>query len=180
MATWFTSDQHFDHQNIIEYCLRPFNDVSHMNEAMIALWNDVVMPEDTVYHLGDFTMGAAETWAKFAHRLAGKKMLVPGNHDRLRITPSGVKHASGFEVLDDNVVVSVDGFEVWLNHYPLADEYNRKYTRPKPPAEYDIALCGHVHHRFLVKNGIVNVGVDVWGFRPVSLKQILEALTEHG
>lgn len=45
--TFFTSDTHFNHANIIRFCNRPFNDVEQMNETLIANWNRVVQPEDT-------------------------------------------------------------------------------------------------------------------------------------
>jgi calcineurin-like phosphoesterase family protein len=178
VRTWFSSDHHFAHDNIIGYCLRPFDDVGHMNEAMVERWNETVGDDDTVYYLGDFTLGAPETWAKYAHRLRGRKLLVPGNHDRLRITNAGEKKAAGFEVLDPNIVVSVDGLNIWLNHFPLRAHDRRGYSRPPAPAEYDVALCGHVHQHWRVGDGIVNVGVDVWDFRPISLTEILTALTE--
>lgn len=34
-AIYFTSDTHFGHTNIIEYCKRPFRDTFHMNEAVV-------------------------------------------------------------------------------------------------------------------------------------------------
>lgn len=42
MKTFFTSDTHFYHSNIIKYCLRPFADAHEMNETLIANWNNVV------------------------------------------------------------------------------------------------------------------------------------------
>jgi calcineurin-like phosphoesterase family protein len=54
---FFTSDTHFNHANIISYCSRPFSSADEMNREIIARWNAVVGPEDTVYHLGDFAMG---------------------------------------------------------------------------------------------------------------------------
>jgi calcineurin-like phosphoesterase family protein len=50
---FFTSDTHFGHANIIKYCGRPFASVEEMNRELIARWNAVVGPRDTVYHLGD-------------------------------------------------------------------------------------------------------------------------------
>ncbi len=61
--TFFTSDTHFNHANIIRFCNRPFKDVEQMNEVMIANWNNVIGKDDTVFHLGDFCLGAAE-WTK--------------------------------------------------------------------------------------------------------------------
>jgi calcineurin-like phosphoesterase family protein len=172
---WITSDTHFNHANIIDYCSRPFSDIAAMNYALIARWNERVTPEDTVYHLGDFAMGSPVAWPKFTSRLYGHKILVPGNHDRDR----GEMLAIGFnQVLDVNVVVNIDGVLAWLNHYPLKDETARKFVRPPAPAEYDIALCGHVHQHWKVKQGVVNVGVDVWDFTPISIRQALDALIE--
>jgi len=57
--TFFTSDTHFNHANIIKFCDRPFKDVELMNETLIANWNRVVGLDDTVFHLGDFCLGGA-------------------------------------------------------------------------------------------------------------------------
>jgi calcineurin-like phosphoesterase family protein len=48
--------------------------------------------------------------------------------------------------------------------------------------EDSILLCGHVHNLFktttsLCKNiKVINVGVDIWDFTPVSIEQIYELL----
>ena len=55
---YFTSDHHFWHTNIIQYCNRPFVSIEEMNEVLIQNWNDLVLPEDEVYYLGDFSMAA--------------------------------------------------------------------------------------------------------------------------
>jgi calcineurin-like phosphoesterase family protein len=48
---WIISDTHFGHNNIINYCDRPFSNVKEMNEAIIDNWNSVVKQNDLVYHL---------------------------------------------------------------------------------------------------------------------------------
>lgn len=81
--TFFTSDTHFNHFNIIKYCSRPFSSTEDMNREMILRWNAVVAPEDIVYHLGDFAMGKASEWPKILHQLNGaRKILILGSHDR--------------------------------------------------------------------------------------------------
>lgn len=173
---WFTSDHHFGHEAIIRHCRRPFRDVENMNTEMTWRWNVTVAPNDTVYYLGDFSLERPEEWGKIVYRLNGRKLLVPGNHDRVRVSKRGEKRASGFEVLGDNIIVTIEDRALWLNHYPSASDDPRHLLRPAPPGEYDVALCGHVHGAWTVNAGVVNVGVDVWDFRPISLAQILEAL----
>ncbi len=78
--TWFISDTHFGHKNIIEYQKeeRPFNTLEEMHEVIIERWNKVVNPKDKVYHLGDFAFGKKNI--QIAERLNGHKRLVMGNH----------------------------------------------------------------------------------------------------
>ena len=71
--TYFTSDLHFGHSNIIKLCNRPFADVESMDAALIENWNKKVKKNDTVYVLGDIV------WDKKARRLLYGKAC--GNKD---------------------------------------------------------------------------------------------------
>jgi calcineurin-like phosphoesterase family protein len=42
MKTWFISDLHIDHNNILKYSNRPFKDIQEMQESFISNWNSVV------------------------------------------------------------------------------------------------------------------------------------------
>ena len=52
MTLWFTSDEHYGHSKVIEYCARPFDDLDDMHAQLISRHNAVVQAGDTVYHLG--------------------------------------------------------------------------------------------------------------------------------
>ena len=54
------SDTHFSHNNIIEYCDRPYKNTLEMNQDIIKKWNSVVTENDIVFHLGDVGFGLVE------------------------------------------------------------------------------------------------------------------------
>jgi calcineurin-like phosphoesterase family protein len=78
---WIISDTHFNHNK--DFILQPrnFSTVEEMNEKIIERWNSVVQPNDTIYHLGDMTMGDIDTAVPLIARLNGKINLAIGNHD---------------------------------------------------------------------------------------------------
>lgn len=169
---------YFNHANIIQYCNRPFKDVKHMNEEMIRRWNEVVTPQDTVIHLGDFAMGPKTEHKKFFDCLNGYKIvLIRGNHD-----PSIPKlERAGIEVYN-SLELEEDGNKLFLQHIPVFDESGLQLKYQKSllnlPPECDYVLHGHVHGRWRRKGKYINVGVDVWGFRPRTLKELLAAQDE--
>ena len=63
MQNWYTSDTHFNHFNIIQYCDRPFHTLDEMHKVLIGNWNSLVSKEDTVYFLGDFCFVYAKSGA---------------------------------------------------------------------------------------------------------------------
>ena len=81
MKIYVTSDTHFNHENIIKYCKRPYENANKRNESLIKNWNKVVKKEDDIFHLGDFGFGTKEELKSIFNRLNGKKYLIMGNHD---------------------------------------------------------------------------------------------------
>lgn len=90
MNTWITSDTHAFHENIVRAVsswdedahFREFKDEVHMTQAMADEFNKYVEPEDTLYHLGDWSFGGRDKIAKFRGMLNVKNIhLIYGNHD---------------------------------------------------------------------------------------------------
>jgi calcineurin-like phosphoesterase family protein len=160
---WFTSDTHFNHVNIIkpEYCNRPFSDVNHMNEMLINNWNNVVGPSDTVYHLGDFAMGDKNQIPAIRKRLNGRIVLICGNHDRKKDQVMPQILDAGFDAIADDITITIGEMTIWMRHEPSLE------WQPNFDNEYH--LCGHVHNSWSRKGSIINVGVDVHNYRPISI-----------
>lgn len=86
MKTWFTSDEHYGHEKILQYCSRPWRDTKAMQAALIGRHNEVVGKEDEVFHLGDVFWG--DNWKQLAailKRLNGAHHLILGNHDHMSV-----------------------------------------------------------------------------------------------
>lgn len=112
---FFTSDTHFNHTNILQYCNRPFKTIDQMNETIITNWNRVVGPDDVIFHLGDFCLGGAEEWNKILNRLNGRIYLVLGNHDLKNIRQGFIDR---FEYVAMSMCIQVGKKKIYLNHFP--------------------------------------------------------------
>jgi calcineurin-like phosphoesterase family protein len=181
---WFTSDTHFGHSRIIELCDRPFSSVDAMNEGIIENWNALVKPNDLVFHMGDVAMGKIADSLPLVGRLNGRIALVPGNHDRVfsgnkishieRFTPEYLKV---FETILPEWT-GLDVLPVDFCHFPFAGDSHEddRYTELRPVDNGQWLIHGHVHDEWKVRGKQINVGVDVWDFRPVHLDQIMEVI----
>ena len=67
--TWFTSDFHLGHRNIIRYCNRPFHSTDEMDAAILDNLNNCVHQNDILYFLGDFCMGGPSPAARYRDRI---------------------------------------------------------------------------------------------------------------
>jgi calcineurin-like phosphoesterase family protein len=181
MTRWFTSDTHFSHSNIIKYCNRPFKDAGEMNRVLIQNWNDLVKPEDTVYHLGDVSFASPEVTKNIVNNLNGYKILILGNHDR----KANKMLEWGFQEVHQSLQLELEGGIIAnLSHYPYrgdkSDPYHKvKFDTKNLKDDGRLLLNGHVHVAWrsrpgLYKNHMINVGVDQWDFRPISESQLLD------
>ena len=166
---WFTADQHFGHEEIISHCQRPFKNAAEMDRAIIRNFKNMVKPEDTTYFLGDLTMKGPEhiqQLERIIKQLPGTKVLILGNHDKLRpfqYVDMGFQSVHTSLELDTHAMCQWGGATWILNHDPS----------PACMFPSRIFICGHVHNLFRSCKWAVNVGVDVWGYSPCSILEVL-------
>jgi calcineurin-like phosphoesterase family protein len=155
---WLTSDTHFGHENIIEYCKRPFRNAQKMDQNLIYNYRKVVKSEDTVIFAGDFTIKGPTYKGYLEHivsQLPGTKILVLGNHDKF---DPFIYVEVGFRSV--HTAYEMEDFVVF--HDPVGSLVNPN----------KLWLCGHVHILWKTLKNIYNVGVDQHGYFPVSMEEI--------
>jgi len=188
--TWFTSDSHFGHANIVKYTGRPFDNVYEMDAALIKNWNAVVAPVDEVYHLGDFTLGGVEPAKRYFSQLNGRIRVLgyPWHHDA-RWLPDDPGDSNEFysaighpvKILPPVHVLSFEEYGtdthpqyIVLSHYPFA-VWDRKHYGAWH-------LHGHSHGKHDADGFMMDVGVDTWNgiMRPISLSEVANEMIDYG
>jgi len=192
---FITSDQHFDHPNIIKYCERPYESVEEMNEDLILRWNSVVSEGDVVYILGDYHWNTSKPnrVRDFMNRLNGIKILIIGNHDR-------VKHIQGFNLgfsaVLEEATIKVGKRKYLLSHYPYRRTFlqkvrtlfktrfkiwNFRYEDRRPEYKGLWLFHGHTHGKYKLNpyhKKMIHIGVDAWNYMPASLSEIEKLIQE--
>jgi len=165
MKYWFTADCHFDDVDIISCFNRPFKSLQHMNKTLVANWNSRVEPEDIVIHNGDFIQkipGGTKS-KDWESQLNGKIIHISGNHD----------NNNGCKTIIKNMTIIMGGKRIFITHNPEHVGFVNGH---------DLAFTAHVHTNWKIKRvkrmfdfiDCINVGVDVWKFRPVSFNEIMK------
>lgn len=167
---YYIADLHLGHDNIRRLSNRPFDSVEEMDKTLISNWNSVVTDNDDVYILGDFSYKGGNP-LNYLKQLKGKKHLIKGNHDSSMLKNPDCRRC--FEEINDIQDICDNGTWIVLCHYPMV-EWNGYYRNA-------LHFYGHVHNTFhnetttyasRMKNAY-NVGVDVIGFIPKTLQQII-------
>lgn len=179
---YFISDHHFGHTKVIEYGERQFTSLDEMNQAMAQAHNSVVKAEDTVYIVGDLSLGGVERAKEYLSKLNGRyKILIRGNHDR------GSKEEllqAGYEAVYDTLVLEHDGVKIGLSHYPFrpVGEMPGKYDLK--PEQVDLLVHGHIHQERKEATHasgklMLNVSVEVLNYLPISIDDVLKLYRSH-
>jgi calcineurin-like phosphoesterase family protein len=158
--TYLIGDTHFDHENIIQYCKRPFSSAEEMNNVILDNWRGVVGKDDVVFFMGDMAFGKgsrqADYWLK---QLNGDIIFFRGNHDR-----SNKVHYM------QSMILQIMGKDFLFLHD----------TRHVPLGWNGWVVHGHNHNNYLSKyplvNGdrrTINVSVENINYTPILLEDLI-------
>ena len=159
---YYTADPHFGHDRIIEFCRRPFRSAAEMDALILANYQSAVSPDDDLWIIGDLAVCHSQDAPHLESMLASipcRKHLIAGNHDK-----NWIRTLSSWESVHEFLEMRDEGQRVVLCHYPLI-------TFPGA-RRGGINLFGHVHQNWQGSRNSVNVGVDVWDFRPITMRDI--------
>ena len=158
-TVYFIADTHFGHKNIITMHdvkpHRPFESIQEHDEALVDAWNSTVNKKDTVWHLGDFSLGGVEG-LKTAGRLNGFKKLVLGNHD----TRPTQEYLEYFTKLYGAAIYK----NFVLTHIPV---------HPNNFPRFDGNIHGHLHSENEYSTSYFSVSVEkLNNFKPISFEEL--------
>lgn len=154
MTTWFTSDLHFSHRNIVKFTKRGIDTTQEQHDQWLTdKWNSQVKPGDLVYHLGDFSFAKNYSdIARTVEQLNGTKIFLKGNHDDRK----------NFDWLGrDNLIaawydykeIKIAGNSVVLFHFPIGSWHKQGHG--------SWHLHGHSHGNYNHSRGkMFDVGID--------------------
>ena len=139
------SDPHFSHSGVCRFLradgvtkLRPFENVTEMDEYLIERFNATVSSRDKVYFLGDIVINKKALDAVMP-RLNGDKVLIRGNHDiyKLKDYSKYFRDVRGYHILDGMI----------LSHIPI---------HPDSLGRFGTNIHGHLHEKRVRKAKGIN------------------------
>lgn len=193
---WFTSDCHFGHRNILNFCERPFENTKEMEKAIIENWNRVVKPDEKVFCLGDFSwFHSRHEIKKIVNRLNGEIYMILGNHDKkeaFELCDTEKLHIYSditYLYLRPEINNIDDRFEtncytIVLSHFPQLC-----YSQSEKNNTYN--FFGHIHSRKdqpmiefgkpikLLKRRQYDIGMDRHSYTPIDFFDILKKIDEY-
>ena len=133
---YFTSDNHFGHNRIIQYCERPFDNIHIMDQVIFDRINETVGVDDTLYILGDFCFRGKKPIEYRSRIMCQDVHICLGNHDKRNDYKDDLQ---GFSSVQEVKEIIYCNQRIYLSHYP-----HRSW-----PASHKGSwmLFGHVHSK---------------------------------
>lgn len=172
-ATFLISDTHFGHAGVCRFTesdgvtkIRPWTSPDEMDEDMVRMWNDVVRPQDKVYHLGDVVINRKAL--AILNRLNGDNILIKGNHDIFKLSDymPYFRDIRAYHKMDDYI----------LSHIPMHSDSLARWCGGN--------FHGHLHtNRVMLGDKIdpryFNVSVEQIGFKPILFEDAVKLMKEQ-
>lgn len=162
---FWTSDTHYCHANVVKFDALPHASVEEMNEHRISIWNSQVKRGDTVYHLGDLSLGKLDETLKLLKRLNGRIHLIKGNHDHVirKVIAADinalawVKDVAEVKVNDQLIFMSHYAHRVWPKcHYGSWHLFGHSHGS-MPPLGKSFDVGWNVHNRLLTFDDVAAI-----------------------
>jgi len=202
-AIFFTGDRHTFHANILKYTNRLIfmnekeknvmlkgneeeikklkiskESVYRMNRELLRRNNERVKDDNIIYDLGDVAFfssknrefrgdGICDDIHSYLDRFTGKRIYILGNHD---------KRSNKLNIANYRIILYKGGMYIDLVHNP------KNILLNDSDYYYPLHLVAHVHNCWLTKEVVdekgrcsllINVGVDVHNYYPVSFDEII-------
>lgn len=156
-----------------------------MNQGLVDRFNSIVGKDDLTYFLGDMSL-SFKPIPIYVPQLNGRKRLVLGNHDvafKMKKPQCVQKYIdSGFESVSMGEEIEIDGKTIVLSHFPYRPPepttYDVRFLEYRPKDTGKILIHGHNHSAHLIGpySKMINVGVDVWDYYPVSEEELISLI----
>lgn len=168
---FFSSDLHFCHNREFLYKPRGFSSIREMNEELIKKFNKTLHYTDSLYLLGDLMLNDDLQGMKLLKSIPCKKYIIIGNHDTAARVNNYV-NTFNCKVLGYADMLKISKRKsLYLSHYPtMVGNYDEKNR---------VCLHGHTHSKDKFQYGdygCINVSVDAWDNKPVSLDEIYDCI----
>lgn len=169
---FFTADHHFGHANIIKFSERPFESIEEMNNELIKRWNEKIRNDETVYHLGDVSLGKPDFTKEILDQLNGKIHLIKGNHEYSALcVPDRFEWIKDYhELYVEDEDANLGKQKITLLHYAMRTWNGSHHGTWQ--------LYGHSHGTLPddEMSLSIDVGVDCHNFYPVSYEEVKELM----
>jgi len=161
------------HNRDFIYQPRGFNNIWDHDEQIIKNWNNVIQPEDEVYHLGDIMLGDSNYGLSCLKQLKGNIHIIRGNHDT-DTRMSLYNQCRNVIEITEGQYFKYEKYHFYLSHFPcIVDNYDTS----KPLKTRMISLCGHSHTKDkfcdMNKGFIYHCELDAHNCYPINIEQIL-------
>lgn len=170
---FFTSDTHLSHNKEFLFGSRGFSNPEDMNREIVRRWNEVVKPEDEVYHLGDLVLSDTDAGIEFVKQLNGKIHLIRGNHDTDTKVERFKNECPNIVSIEWATMIKIHKIHFFLSHFPVCiGEIGNKNRNNL------WCLCGHSHTKDkfidIIDKKCYHVEMDCQNLTPVNAEKVIE------